>query len=53
MAKITTSVVDELRANISGNVSQPGESSYDDAVNIWNAAVTRRPAIVASCTSSE
>ena len=52
MANITTNLVDELRANISGNISRPGESSYDAAVNIWNAAVTRRPAIVASCTSS-
>jgi len=52
MANITTSMVDELRANVSGTVAQPGESSYDEAVNIWNASCARRPAIVARCTSS-
>ena len=52
MANITTSMVDELRANVSGTVAQPGESSYDEAVSIWNASCARRPAIVARCTSS-
>ena len=53
MANITTSMVDELRVNVSGTVAQPGESSYDEAVNIWNATCARRPAIVARCTSSD
>jgi hypothetical protein len=35
--------------DLTGVVSQAGESAYDDAVNIWNGAVTRRPAVVASC----
>ena len=52
MANITTSMVDELRANVSGTVAQPGESGYDEAVSIWNASCARRPAIVARCTSS-
>ena len=52
MANITTSMVEELRANVSGTVAQPGESSYDEAVNIWNASCARRPAVVARCTSS-
>lgn len=47
-----TGAVDELRVGISGNVSRPGEAGYDDAVNIWNRAIARRPAVVASCTSS-
>ena len=37
---------------MSGIVAQPGESSYDEAVSIWNASCARRPAIVARCTSS-
>lgn len=52
MANITTSMVEELRANVRGTVAQPGESSYDEAVSIWNASCARRPAIVARCTSS-
>ncbi len=54
MASITAEVVAGLQAAIGGRVSQPGEPGYDEAVNIWNAAAaaTRRPALVASCTSS-
>ncbi|MGH9154881.1 MAG: FAD-binding oxidoreductase, partial [Acidimicrobiales bacterium] len=53
MANITTEGVAALQAAIGGRVSQPGETGYDDAVNIWNAAApARRPALVASCTSS-
>ena len=51
MANITAGAVDELQAGLGGIVSQPGESGYDEAVNIWNAAISRRPAVVASCTT--
>ena len=43
--------VGELRAAMGGQVSMPGEAGYDEAVNIWNHAITRRPAVVARCTS--
>ena len=52
MADIGAGAIDSLRKGVTGVVSQAGESSYDDAVNIWNGAITRRPAVVASCTSS-
>ena len=52
MAKVSAAVVDGLQAAIGGKVSRPGEAGYDEAVNIWNHAVERRPAIVASCMSS-
>ena len=52
MAKVTGAVVDALQAAIGGKVSRPGEAGYDEGVNIWNHAIERRPAIVASCTSS-
>ena len=35
-----------------GTVSTPGESRYDEAVNIWNGAIRRRPAVVAGCATS-
>ena len=31
---------------------RPGEAGFDEAVNIWNAAITRRPSVVASCASA-
>ncbi|HVA70018.1 MAG TPA: FAD-binding oxidoreductase [Acidimicrobiales bacterium] len=36
-----------------GRVSRPGEINYDAAVSIWNGAITRRPAIVASCANND
>ena len=53
MANISAGAVDELQTGISGTVSRPGEAGYDEAVNIWNAAIGRRPAVVASCTTSQ
>ena len=42
-----------VRDALDGNavVSTPGEAGYDDAVRIWNAAITRRPSVVVGCTS--
>jgi hypothetical protein len=53
MAEIAVDTVSGLRKSIGGEVSLPGSSSYDEAVRIWNGAVTRRPAVVASCTTAE
>ena len=53
MAEIAVDTVSELRKSIGGEVSLPGSSSYEEAVRIWNGAVTRRPAVVASCTAAE
>src|SRR5215213_1384432 len=52
MGNITAEAVASLQAELDGRVSQPGETGYDDAVNIWNASIPRRPALVASCASS-
>ncbi len=42
-----------LRAALKGVVAAPGEPAYDEAVNIWNGAITRRPAAVARCETSD
>jgi FAD/FMN-containing dehydrogenase len=52
MAILTAGAVDALQAAIGGKVSVPGEAGYDEAVNIWNHAISRRPAVVAGCASS-
>jgi FAD/FMN-containing dehydrogenase len=52
MADTTASAVDGLRAVIEGQVARPGEPGYDDAVNIWNGAISRRPSVAVRCTSS-
>ena len=52
MGDVTQEMVDDLQAAMGGKVSLPGQVGYDEAVFIWNAAITRRPAVVASCASS-
>src|SRR5688572_18398039 len=52
MAELTDGQVDTLRAAVNGDVARPGEPGYAEAVNIWNAAITRRPAVVARCVDA-
>ena len=49
MADIGAGAIDKLQMGFTGVVRQAGASAYDDAVNIWNGAINRRPAVVASC----
>ena len=52
MGDITSGAVAALREAIEGAVCEPGDTGYDEAVNIWNGAISRRPALVARCASS-
>ena len=53
MADLSVDVVDEFRRSFGGEFSLPGSSGYDEAVTIWNAAISRRPAVVARCRTPE
>jgi hypothetical protein len=52
MGELTADKVKSLQGAMSGTVSLPGDAGYDSAVSIWNGAIDRRPAIVASCAKS-
>jgi FAD/FMN-containing dehydrogenase len=52
MAEITSASAEALQAGIGGKVFRPGDAGYAEAVAIWNGAITRRPGMVASCTSA-
>jgi len=43
--------VARLRGGFQGHVLLPGEDGYDQARQVWNAMVDRRPAVIARCTS--
>lgn len=41
-----TTMIAELAGRLSGTLHQPGEEAYEEACAIWNAMITRRPALV-------
>jgi FAD/FMN-containing dehydrogenase len=45
--------IEEFKAHFQGNVLLPGDAGYDEARQIWNATIDRRPALIARCTSPE
>jgi len=45
--------VDELLAHFRGDVLLPRDPGYDEAREIWNAMIDRRPALIARCRSPE
>src|SRR5437868_7715593 len=49
---LTAGKVKSLQAAVSGTVTLPGDAGYDVACSIWNGAIDRRPAVVASCAGS-
>lgn len=42
----------ELRAVMSGPVLTPADPGFDDARQVWNAEIHRRPAVIARCASA-
>ncbi|GAB3931356.1 FAD-binding oxidoreductase [Kribbella albertanoniae] len=51
MTQTADSGIDELRTTIAGLVVGPRDAAYDDARRVWNAAIDRRPALIAQCVS--
>jgi FAD/FMN-containing dehydrogenase len=41
-----------LREQLRGQVLVPGDEGYDQARRVWNAAIDRRPAMIARCTGA-
>jgi FAD binding domain-containing protein/berberine-like enzyme len=50
---LTQDIVDDLRARLQGPVVAEGDADYDEVRKIWNAAIEKRPALFARCTSTE
>src|SRR5688572_9670606 len=52
MTQTTGGGVEALRSTMDGPVIAPRDAGYDDARKLWNAAIDRRPALIAQCASA-
>jgi hypothetical protein len=53
MTQTAGSRIGALRTVVGGPVLGPEDAGYDDARKVWNAAIDRRPAVIARCQSAE
>src|SRR5688500_13609723 len=44
--------VQQLRTNFAGRLLRPFDERYEEVRSIWNGAIHRRPALIASCTGT-
>ncbi|MGE5818710.1 MAG: FAD-binding oxidoreductase [Deltaproteobacteria bacterium] len=44
---------EDLKGTIKGNVLVPGQPGYEEARQIWNAMIDRRPAVIAQCAEAD
>jgi FAD/FMN-containing dehydrogenase len=50
-AAVSPSAIAAFRRSQEGPVLEPGEPGYDEARQIWNAMIRRRPGLIARCAS--
>ena len=43
----------ELETGIKGSIVQPGDPTYDEVRQIWNAMIDRKPAVIVRCANAD
>lgn len=53
MSQLSQTAIEEFKTNFSGSVILPEDMQYEEARQIWNAMIDRKPSMIACCTSSD
>ena len=53
MTTIDTDTTELLAAGFSGNLLRPGDATYDEARQVYNAMFDRHPALIVQCRNTE
>lgn len=53
MKPLPERLVSEFRVRLRGEVLVPGQPGYEEARQVWNAMIDRRPALIARCGTPE
>lgn len=48
----TESTIEELKTKLHGGLITPGDASYDEARQVYNGMINRRPALIAQCVDA-
>jgi FAD/FMN-containing dehydrogenase len=51
--QLSQAAVSELGKGLRGGLVQPGDDSYEETRQIWNAMIDRKPALIARCANAD
>lgn len=52
MTQTTLSSLDDLKSAVLGEVVTPADPGYDEARNIWNGAIDKKPSVIVRCAAA-